>query len=228
MEKRFTGTVVRATGSWYEVRHDGGDGPLPHAGPPASARAPFDQSGGGGRRGGVRGRRRGRLRDRRHRAAPQLRDPQGFEPFEGVAYHRRQRRSRAAGRDAARARDRHGIRGPFPGNVRGLQGPGGDPAVEDRPAGSGGRRRLPRRVRRGRLPRAGGRRAAGRRRGGGTGAARGVHDARGGQFGRRKSTLVRAIDPSLDIRTGEISESHRKGRHTTTFSAMYPSPGAGR
>ena len=23
MEKRFTGTVVRATGSWYEVRHDG-------------------------------------------------------------------------------------------------------------------------------------------------------------------------------------------------------------
>ena len=155
-----------------------GDGPLPHAGPPASARAPFDQSGGGGRRGGVRGRRRGRLRDRRHRAAPQLRDPQGFEPFEGVAYHRRQRRSRAAGRNVARARDRHGIRGPFPGDVRGLQGPGGDPAVENRPAGSGGRRRLPRRVRRGRLPRAGGRRAAGRRRGGGTGAARGVHDAR--------------------------------------------------
>ena len=23
MEKRFTGTVVRATGSWYEVRRDG-------------------------------------------------------------------------------------------------------------------------------------------------------------------------------------------------------------
>ena len=37
-----------------------------------------------------------------------------------------------------------------------------------------------------------------------------------------KSTLIRAIDPSLDIRTGEISESHRKGRHTTTFSTMYP------
>ena len=36
------------------------------------------------------------------------------------------------------------------------------------------------------------------------------------------STLIRAIDPSLDIRTGEISESHHKGRHTTTFSTMYP------
>ena len=33
---------------------------------------------------------------------------------------------------------------------------------------------------------------------------------------------MRTIDPSLDIRTGEISESHRKGRHTTTFSTMYP------
>ena len=43
-----------------------------------------------------------------------------------------------------------------------------------------------------------------------------------GNSGVGKSTLVRAIDPSLDIRTGEISESHRKGRHTTTFSAMYP------
>lgn len=42
-----------------------------------------------------------------------------------------------------------------------------------------------------------------------------------GNSGVGKSTLIRAIDPSLDIRTGEISESHRKGRHTTTFSTMY-------
>ncbi len=42
-----------------------------------------------------------------------------------------------------------------------------------------------------------------------------------GNSGVGKSTLVRAIDPSLDIRTGEISESHHKGRHTTTFSTMY-------
>lgn len=43
-----------------------------------------------------------------------------------------------------------------------------------------------------------------------------------GNSGVGKSTLVRTIDPTLDIRTGEISESHRKGRHTTTFSTMYP------
>lgn len=43
-----------------------------------------------------------------------------------------------------------------------------------------------------------------------------------GNSGVGKSTLVRAIDPGLDIRTGEISDSHHKGRHTTTFSTMYP------
>ena len=43
-----------------------------------------------------------------------------------------------------------------------------------------------------------------------------------GNSGVGKSTLVRAIDPSLDIRTGDISESFHKGRHTTTFSEMYP------
>ncbi len=43
-----------------------------------------------------------------------------------------------------------------------------------------------------------------------------------GNSGVGKSTLVQRIDPSLDIRTGEISDSHRKGRHTTTFSTMYP------
>lgn len=48
-----------------------------------------------------------------------------------------------------------------------------------------------------------------------------------GNSGVGKSTLVRAIDPSLDIRTGEISESHGKGRHTTTFSTMYPLSGGG-
>ena len=43
-----------------------------------------------------------------------------------------------------------------------------------------------------------------------------------GNSGVGKSTLVQRIDPSLDIRTGDISESHHKGRHTTTFSTMYP------
>ena len=42
-----------------------------------------------------------------------------------------------------------------------------------------------------------------------------------GNSGVGKSTLVSTIDPALDIRTGEISESHHKGKHTTTFSTMY-------
>lgn len=48
-----------------------------------------------------------------------------------------------------------------------------------------------------------------------------------GNSGVGKSTLVQAIDPTLDIRTGEISDSHHKGRHTTTFSTMYPLAGGG-
>ncbi len=43
-----------------------------------------------------------------------------------------------------------------------------------------------------------------------------------GNSGVGKSTLVQRIDPTLDIRTDDISESHHKGRHTTTFSTMYP------
>lgn len=46
-----------------------------------------------------------------------------------------------------------------------------------------------------------------------------------GNSGVGKSTLVGAIDPTLDIRTGDISESHHKGKHTTTFSTMYPIAG---
>ncbi len=48
-----------------------------------------------------------------------------------------------------------------------------------------------------------------------------------GNSGVGKSTLVQTVDPSLDIRTGEISDSHHKGRHTTTFSTMYPLAGGG-
>ena len=48
-----------------------------------------------------------------------------------------------------------------------------------------------------------------------------------GNSGVGKSTLVGRIDPSLDIRTGEISESFHKGKHTTTFSTMYPLTGGG-
>lgn len=48
-----------------------------------------------------------------------------------------------------------------------------------------------------------------------------------GNSGVGKSTLAGAVEPGLDIRTGSISESHHKGRHTTTFSAMYPLTGGG-
>lgn len=43
-----------------------------------------------------------------------------------------------------------------------------------------------------------------------------------GNSGVGKSTLAGAVEPGLDIRTGSISESHHKGKHTTTFSTMYP------
>ncbi|MFR9650362.1 MAG: ribosome small subunit-dependent GTPase A [Rikenellaceae bacterium] len=43
-----------------------------------------------------------------------------------------------------------------------------------------------------------------------------------GNSGVGKSTLIGSIEPTLDIKIGEISQSHNKGRHTTTFSTMYP------
>ena len=42
-----------------------------------------------------------------------------------------------------------------------------------------------------------------------------------GNSGVGKSTLIGTIAPDVEIRTGEISESHHKGKHTTTFSTMY-------
>ncbi len=43
-----------------------------------------------------------------------------------------------------------------------------------------------------------------------------------GPSGVGKSTLIGAIEPDIEIRTGEISQSHPKGKHTTTFSTIYP------
>ena len=44
-----------------------------------------------------------------------------------------------------------------------------------------------------------------------------------GVSGVGKSTLIKAIDPTLTgIRTGEISLSHLQGKHTTTFYEMHP------
>lgn len=42
-----------------------------------------------------------------------------------------------------------------------------------------------------------------------------------GVSGVGKSSLIRALDPSLEPRVGEISDAHEQGRHTTTFYEMY-------
>jgi ribosome biogenesis GTPase len=42
-----------------------------------------------------------------------------------------------------------------------------------------------------------------------------------GQSGVGKSTLINAIQPNLDLRTTELSDYSGKGRHTTTFAEMF-------
>ncbi len=42
-----------------------------------------------------------------------------------------------------------------------------------------------------------------------------------GQSGVGKSTLVNAVEPTLKLRTEEISDFSGKGQHTTTFAEMY-------
>ena len=42
-----------------------------------------------------------------------------------------------------------------------------------------------------------------------------------GHSGVGKSTLVNAIEPALDLKTKEISDQHKQGKHTTTFAEMF-------
>ena len=42
-----------------------------------------------------------------------------------------------------------------------------------------------------------------------------------GVSGVGKSSLIKALDPSIDLRIGEISTAHLQGRHTTTFYEMF-------
>jgi ribosome biogenesis GTPase len=42
-----------------------------------------------------------------------------------------------------------------------------------------------------------------------------------GHSGVGKSTLVNAIEPTLNLKTKEISNSHAQGQHTTTFAEMF-------
>lgn len=43
-----------------------------------------------------------------------------------------------------------------------------------------------------------------------------------GHSGAGKSSLINAVDPSIDTKVGAISDSHSKGKHTTTFAEMFP------
>ena len=48
-----------------------------------------------------------------------------------------------------------------------------------------------------------------------------------GNSGVGKSTLINAIEPGLHLKTGAISDYHHKGKHTTTFSEIFPLTGGG-
>ena len=43
-----------------------------------------------------------------------------------------------------------------------------------------------------------------------------------GESGVGKSSIIKAIDPSLNPKTGEISLAHLQGKHTTSLYEMYP------
>ncbi len=61
---------------------------------------------------------------------------------------------------------------------------------------------------------------------------RGIEDLKGmvygntslfmGHSGVGKSALINCIEPGLQLKTGDISEVHYKGKHTTTFAQMHP------
>ncbi len=45
-----------------------------------------------------------------------------------------------------------------------------------------------------------------------------------GHSGVGKSTLINAIDPSLQLKTAAVSSQHKQGQHTTTFAEMFAIP----
>lgn len=49
----------------------------------------------------------------------------------------------------------------------------------------------------------------------------------GGHSGAGKTSLLNLIDPSLSLKTGEISSYSQKGKHTTTFAQMFTLEGGG-
>ena len=48
-----------------------------------------------------------------------------------------------------------------------------------------------------------------------------------GHSGVGKTTLINQLLPGLELRTGNVSDSHQKGKHTTTYAEMFPLPSGG-
>jgi ribosome biogenesis GTPase len=48
-----------------------------------------------------------------------------------------------------------------------------------------------------------------------------------GNSGVGKTTLLNFLNPELNLKTGEISEYHKQGKHITTFPEMHPLPFGG-
>lgn len=43
-----------------------------------------------------------------------------------------------------------------------------------------------------------------------------------GMSGVGKSSIIKSLDPTVQLKTGEISNAHNQGKHTTTFYEMHP------
>lgn len=43
-----------------------------------------------------------------------------------------------------------------------------------------------------------------------------------GHSGVGKTTFINALQPDLELKTAEISQAHKQGKHTTTFAEMFP------
>ena len=48
-----------------------------------------------------------------------------------------------------------------------------------------------------------------------------------GHSGVGKSTLINRLLPGLELKTGDVSSAHQKGKHTTTFAEMFALPEGG-